>query len=356
MMHISKKTLLFPLLISLIFFTSCNKNNSTTTPLQRTEFVLGTTVTISLYDHQSERILDKAFDRITELENTLSINKTGTLLDKINVEAGKAPVQVDSDTFNVIEKGLYYSDLTNGSFDITIGPIVKLWNIGTSDARVPSATEIKEKLSLIDYKKVILDETNQTVYLEEPNMLIDLGGIGKGYVTDEIASLLKAEGVEHAIIDLGGNLYMLGNKLNNKPWTVGVQDPFNPRGNIIGHLNVSNKSVVTSGIYERYFEQDGIKYHHILNPETGYPYTNEIAGVTIVSDTSIDGDAISTSVFSKGLNEGMYFIESLENIDAIFITTDYKVYTSSGLKNNFVLTSKDLTLYDFSQETNFPLK
>nr|WP_302598457.1 FAD:protein FMN transferase [uncultured Cellulosilyticum sp.] len=342
----SNKTIfsLLTLFISVIFFTACGQTQVTTEPLRRTEFMLGTTVSISLYDHQSEQILDKAFNRIAQLEDTLSINKTGTLLDKVNQEAGKSPVQVDADTLDVIQKGLTYSALTEGSFDITVGPIVKLWNIGFPEARVPSKEEIIEKLPLIDYQKVILDEAAQTVFLESPGMLIDLGGIGKGYAADEVATLLRAEGVEHAIIDLGGNLYMLGNKPGNKPWTVGIQDPFNPRGNIIGRIQVENKSIVTSGIYERFIEQDGIKYHHILNPKTGYPYTNEIAGVTIISDYSIDGDAISTAVFSKGVGDGLQFIESLDGVDAIFVTTDYKIFLSSGVLDNFVLTNPNFTI------------
>lgn len=352
MNNIHKNTVLsslLALLSSVMFFTGCSQTSASVEPLRRTELMLGTTVTVSLYDHQSEEILDKAFDRITTLEDALSINKTGTLLDKVNAEAGNSPVKVDADTFDVIQKGLAYSALTDGSFDITIGPIVKLWNIGFPDARVPSQDEIQSKLPLVDYKQVVLDDAAQTIYLKQPGMLIDLGGIGKGYAADEVAAVLRSEGVEHAIIDLGGNLYMLGDKPGNSSWTVGVQDPFNPRGSIIGRLNVINKSVVTSGIYERYLEQDSVKYHHILNPKTGYPYTNEIAGVTIVSDYSIDGDAISTSVFSKGIEEGMDFVESQEGVDAIFITTDYKVYTSSGLKDNFSLTSTAFTPCELPQ-------
>lgn len=344
MNHLAKN--LFLSLLCLFFFTSCSFINPPSKPLSRTEFILGTTVTLSLHDHQSEQLLDKAFNRITELENTLSVNKVGTLIDTINDAAGKSAVQVDPDTFNVIQKGLAYSALTDGYFDITVGPIVKLWHIGFPDARVPSKEEIQEKLPLINYHNVILDASQQTVFLKESGMMLDLGGIGKGYAADEICSLLKSEGVTRAIIDLGGNLYMLGDKSQDTPWTVGVQDPFNPRGDIIGHLNTANQSVVTSGIYERFIEQNGIQYHHILNPKTGYPFTNEIAGVTIVSDYSTDGDALSTAVFAKGLKEGMAFIESLNAIEAIFITKDYKVYTSSGLKNNFVLTSPDFTIYN----------
>ena len=209
-------------------------------------------------------------NKLKELENTLSINKTGTLIDKINEQAGIAPVVVDEDTYQVLEEGLVYSQLTDGAFDITIGPIVKLWNIGFPEARVPSTTEITETLPLIGFDKVVLNPNDSSVYLSEKGMRLDLGGIGKGYAADVIATLLKEHGVKHAIIDLGGNLYTLGDKPGNQLWSIGIQDPFNPRGKIIGRLKTANKSIVTSGIYERYLEDaNGRKYHHILDPKTG---------------------------------------------------------------------------------------
>lgn len=332
---------------SVIFLTACTSNQPTenTSPLSRTEFLLGTVTTISLYDHQSEEILDLAMQKLKDLEDTLSINKTDTLIDEINDAAGLHPVIVDPDTYHVIEKGLSYSKLTNGAFDITVGPIVKLWNIGFPEARVPSSEEISTTLPLVGFEKVTLNSKDLSVYLTEPGMRLDLGGIGKGYAADEVAKLLKENGVQSAIIDLGGNVYTLGNKPGNQLWTVGVQDPFNPRGQIIGRLKTANKSIVTSGIYERYLEDEtGHKYHHILNPKTGYPYENEIAGVTIVSDYSTDGDALSTSIFAMGVEEGLKFVETLDGIDAIFITLDSKVYVTDDLKDSFILSNPSFTM------------
>lgn len=347
--YLKKYSLLSTLLLlfCVTFLTGCStkKTKTTTEPLSRTEFLLGTVVTISLYDHGSEEILDLAMDKLKALEDTLSINKTGTLIDKINESSGIAPVVVDENTYKVIEKGLTYSQLTNGAFDITVGPIVKLWNIGFPEARVPSAGEIAQTLPLVDFNKVVLDPEKTSVYLTEKGMQLDLGGIGKGYAADEVTTLLKKEGVNHAIIDLGGNLYTLGNKPGNQLWTIGVQDPFNPRGNIIGRLKTANKSIVTSGIYERFVEDNaGNKYHHILNPKTGYPYENQIAGVTIISDSSTDGDALSTAVFAMGIDEGLAFVENLAGVDAIFISLDSKVYTTTGVKDNFVLSNESFTL------------
>ncbi|MGL4344346.1 MAG: FAD:protein FMN transferase [Cellulosilyticaceae bacterium] len=335
------------LLVLSLFASGCTSKKQVSPPsepLRQTQFMMGTTITISLFDHQDPSILESCFQRISELENALSINKENTLLDEVNNQSGISPVVINEDMFNVIQKGLYYSELTDGSFDISVGPLVKLWNIGFPEARVPSQPEIDAAIPLIDFSKVILDPSNQTVFLSSPGMKIDLGGIAKGFAADEVVEILKASGVEHALVDLGGNVYTLGTKVDGSPWKVGIQDPFNPRGQIIGYVPISNQSAVTSGIYERFLESNGQKYHHILNPDTGYPFDNEIAGVSIISNTSMDGDALSTAVFSLGIQEGLDFVNSLEGIDAIFISKDHKVYTSEGLSDLFVLDNPNFTL------------
>lgn len=348
MKSIMRSMTLFSLIFILLFSTACSgpTNDVATTPLRRTELLMGTSITLSLYDHQYPQILDLAFDTIKQLENELSLNKDDTLLLEVNEASGVSPIPVNEALFDIVQKGLSYSALTDGAFDMTIGPIVKLWNIGMPEARVPSQAEIDAALPKIDYTNVSLNETDSTIYLEEAGMALDLGAIAKGYTADVIADLLKAQGVEHALVDLGGNIYTVGTKLDGTPWKVGIQDPFNPRNNIIGHISVSEQSIVTSGIYERFLDTGDATYHHILNPETGYPFDNEIAGVTIISNYSIDGDALSTSVFALGLEEGIEFVTSLEGIDAIFITKDQEVYKTEGLKDNFVLTSDKFKLID----------
>lgn len=305
---------------------------------------MGTVVTVTLYDNKSEKIIDKAFEEVKKIEQLVSINMEGTELDEVNNNAGIKPVKVSDDTYNIIKKGLEYSSLTNGSFDITIGPLVKLWSIGLPEAKVPTLDEIKGALKYINYKDVEINDSEKTVFLKKPGMIIDLGGIAKGYTADVIAQTLKDEGVEKAIIDLGGNVYALGEKAENTLWRIGIQNPDQTRGEIVGSINVKDKSIVTSGIYERFIEQDGVKYHHILSPETGYPYDNEIAGVTIISDKSIDGDALSTSVFSMGVAKGLEFVNSLPDIEAIFITKDHKVYLTEGSQEIFKLTNDDFEI------------
>lgn len=342
--HTPEFCLFILMLTFLLSVSGCSPNASqTNTPLKRTEFVLGTSVTISLYDYSTQSPLNKSFDTLKALEDVLSINKSGTLIDRINENAGITPVKVDDETLFVISKGLEYSALSDGSFDITIGPLVKLWNIGFPGARVPSDEEIAEKLSLVDYRQVEIDKQKSTVFLKSKGMIIDLGGIAKGYAADQVIKVLKENGVKHALVDVGGNICTLGAKPDGSLWKIGVQDPFNPRGTIIGSVSLSDKSIVTSGIYERYLEAEGQKYHHILNPDTGYPFENELASVTIITENSIDGDALSTTVFSKGLHEGFKFVNSLENTEAIFITKDKKVYITKNLENIFTLTDNTFT-------------
>lgn len=337
-------TFLTLLIFSLGILTGCSKDNKVVTPLSRSEVLMGTVVDVTIYDSNDEKILDRVFEKVKELEKTLSINENGTLVDEINAEAGIKPVKVDDDTYNIIKKGIEYAKLSNGLFDISVGPIVKLWNIGLPEAKVPTQEEINEKLPLIGYEDIELNENDKTVFLKRPGMMIDLGGIAKGYTADVISNILTQEGVKSAIINLGGNVFTHGKKVNGDDWKVGIQNPYSDRGDIIGTLTTSNKSIVTSGIYERYIEKDGIKYHHILSPKTGYPYENEIAGITIISDTSADGDALSTSVFAMGVEDGMKFVNSIDGIDAIFITKDNKVYITNGIRSIFTLNNDDFTL------------
>lgn len=333
-----------------LLLTSCNisdKFASTVKPITKSDFLLGTIVDISLYDKRDEAIIDKAFDRIREIEAKMTINNatTSEIID-LNNASGISEVKLSSDTFKVLERGKYYSELTNGRFDITVGSIVKLWNIGTDYAAVPEPDILEQKRELIDYKKLQLDRSKLTAKLEDKGMQVDLGAIAKGYAADEVAKVLKENGVQHAVINLGGNVLTVGGNLQNKPWKIGIQDPFNPRGEYLGIITVQDETVVTSGTYERYFEQNGKIYHHILDPRTGYPVENDIASVSIITTKSIDGDGNSTSVLLLGLEEGMKLIESQAGVDAIFITYDKKLYITSGIKDRFTVTNKEFTLME----------
>ncbi|MCY6370167.1 FAD:protein FMN transferase [Clostridium ganghwense] len=339
-----KKSLLFILtsLTLVLLLSGCTKKQPE--PISKEGLFLGTFCKITIYDEASRDILEKAFDRIEKIENKMTINKSNSEIINVNSKAGLDYVKVSPDTFYVIKQAKHYSEISSGKFDVSIGPIVKLWNIGTDKARVPSAKEIEDKIPFVDYKNILLNEKENKVMLKKKGMIIDLGAIAKGYAGDEVERVLKENGVEHAIINLGGNILTLGSKPDNKNWRLGVQNPFDSRGQHLGTIEVSDKSVVTSGIYERYIEKDGKRYHHILSPQNGYPVDNSLASVSIISDKSIDGDALSTTTFALGLEDGLKLIDSMENVEAIFVTKDYDIYITPGLKNNFKITNEKFKL------------
>jgi len=331
-------------LISVLLLSGCQKSLSNTSakPLSKTNFLLGTIIEISVYDKKDEALLDKAFERIREIEGKMTINNAeNSEIISLNQASGKNEVKLSPDTFYVVEKGKEYSRKSGGLFDITIGPVVKLWNIGTDYAAVPMKNKLEEAVGLVDYRKLSLNSGNYTAFLEEPGMQVDLGAIAKGYAADEAVRILKENGVGHAIINLGGNVITIGGNPNGNPWRIGIQSPSDPRGDYLGIVQIQDQAVVTSGTYERYFEEDGKIYHHILNPITGYPVENNLSSASIITGKSIDGDGLSTTVLLMGLEEGMKLVESLENVEAVFITNDKTVYVSSGLKNNFKITNSE---------------
>ncbi|KNF09213.1 thiamine biosynthesis lipoprotein ApbE [Gottschalkia purinilytica] len=332
-------------LVGYKLFFSDSKKSEESKPISKTTYLMGTIINLNIFENASDDIFEKSFDIVKRIENKMSPNIENSEISTINKNAGISSTNVSQETFNVIEKSINYSNLSKGYFDISTGPLVNLWVIGTEKARVPSEDEIKQLLDKVGYKNIALDKNNSSVTLSKQGMMLDLGGIAKGYTADEIAKYLKSQNINKAIIDLGGNIYALGSKSNSEPWKIGVQNPFvDARGTHIGILSVRNKSVVTSGVYERFLEANKKRYHHILNPFTGYPIDNNLMSVTIVSDKSIDGDALSTSVFSLGLEEGLKLVKSQKNVEAIFVTNNKEVYITPGLKNNFELTDKNFKL------------
>lgn len=323
------------ILIFTTMLTACKsdrKSESTT----KTSFNLDTINKITAYGPNASEIIDEAFNRISEIEQKMTSHGKESEIICVNEAAGVDFIDVSPDTFYVIEKGLEYSKKSQGRFDITIGPLVNLWGIGTENEKIPSQSEINEALELVNYNEMFLDKNKKSVMLRKANMSLDLGAIAKGYAADEAVRILRESGVKNAVIDLGGNIFAMGNKPDGKPWRVGIQDPFSSRGDSFATVEVSDKTLVTSGPYERFFEKDGKKYHHILDPDSGYPVHNELISSTIISSKSIDADGISTAAFALGLEKGMEFVENLKDVEVIFVTKDYNVYTSSGVsKYNF---------------------
>ena len=332
--------------IIILTVTGCTTNKKQE-PLTRTEFLMDTVVTLKIYDKQDKKILDEAINRLKEIENRMSVTIDTSDVSQINKNAGIKPVKVHDDVYYVIEKAKHFATISDGAYEPTIGPLVDLWNITGTDEKerstIPSEAEIKEKMALVNYKGLQLMEGN-SVYLNRKGMKIDLGGIVKGYAADEMKRIFLENGVKSAIIDLGGNIYAIGGKKNSNMWKIGIQDPFDITGNYIGIINIKDKSIVTSGDYERYFMYKGERYHHIIDSKTGYPSKNEVAGVSIISDKSINGDALSTALFILGVDKGTELIKKLGDVDAIFITKQKEIYVPERLTNNFTLTNNNLKL------------
>ena len=248
-------------------------------------------------------------------------------VSEINQAEGK-PVTVSPETAELISKGVEYGRLSNGRFDVTIAPASSLWNFtDNTENTIPDPEKLDEAVSHIDYSCIQIE--GNTVTLTDPEARIDLGGIAKGYIADRLKEYLISEGIEHALIDLGGNMLPLGGRYDGTAFRIGIQRPFAETGTVMAAVSVRDKSVVSSGDYERYFEKDGVVYHHILDPDTGYPVQNDLDQVTIISDESVDGDALSTTCFTLGLEEGMKLIRSLDGVEAVFVTKDGELHTSS---------------------------
>ena len=314
----------------MLFLVSCAQESS------RTDFALGTFCHITLFEQERDKVYNDVFSRIREIENLMSVNIFSSDVSRVNAAAGIEAVQVHKETFAVIKLALYYAKLSGGAFDPTVGPLVSLWGIGGGRPRVPSQAEIDETLPLVNWQYVELDEETRSVFLTRHGMALDLGAIAKGYAADEAAAVIRNSNVERAIINLGGNILTCGERKDGNPWRVGVQNPNDDRNKYIGILQVREKSVVTSGVYERFFEEGGRRYHHIFLPENGYPAENGLLSVTVIARNSMDADALSTSVFVLGYERGRELIDSLPETEAVFIFNDGSVRKTAGA--DFTLT------------------
>jgi thiamine biosynthesis lipoprotein len=366
----TKPVFLFPLLPLLLI--TCSKP-----PRSQREYTLGTVCVINLYESGSSQLYSRIFSRVREIDRVMSafpgefedliINNSFIANDSdnnaansavsalvsgvlaINRQAGIAPVIVRADLIEVIETALRYAELSGGAFDPTVGPLVKLWGIGTETQRIPAAGEITTALDLVNFRDLVIDRGKGTAFLRRKGMEIDLGAIAKGYAADEAARIAKEGRVKRGIIDLGGNILALGWRgekgKESFPWRIGVQNPFGSRGDYLGVLAVHDTSVVTSGVYERFFEADGKQYHHILSTANGYPAENGLLSVTIVTGRSIEADALSTAVFAMGFERGKALIDSISGAEAVFVFADRSVKITEGLSGIFTLTGNEFTIY-----------
>lgn len=301
------------------------------------------------YVHNILLDIEKEFS----VEQTLYMASHGILestLMKLNSSSGKKEVVVSDEFLSVLEKAKDIYSLSNGGFDPSVGSLTRLWDISgktelpEENLIIPSDDEISNILKLIDFKLVEIDKENKTVYLPKEGMMLDFGGIAKGFAADKVMEYLKTKGYTYISVNLGGNLLLYGSskiyEADNKKVSSYIQNP-NDASTTIIKTEVTDVSIVTSGIYERYIEIDGNKYHHILNPKTGYPFDNELIMVTIIGQNSCMCDGLSTGVFSLGLESGIELIKSLEGYSAFFVTKDNIIYSVGDIEFSLTQTGKD---------------
>lgn len=315
------------LLSAALLLTGCS-DGSTQENLTYNDTLFDTVIRVTLYENADEDVLKGCEELCKKYDSLFSKSNEESDISKINNAKGE-PVEVSEDTITLIKKGIYYGELSEGAFDITIGAVSDLWDFKSGEANVPKKASIKEATSHVNYKNILIQ--NNTVQLTDSNAAIDVGAIAKGYIADRLKEYLEDEGVKHAVIDLGGNVLTIGSKPDGSDYNIGIQKPFDENGTPITSVKVSDKSIVTTGIYQRYFEKDGKLYHHILDPQTGYPCENDLYSVSIITDSSATADALSTTCYLLGYEAGMKLINQLDNVDAIFITSDNKIHYS----NNF---------------------
>ncbi len=323
---------IYMIVITALLTLSAGCSSHSTAPISKTAFALDTVITVTVYHAKEEALLDSCLALCSDYEALLSKTIPTSDIGRINAAAGQ-PVEVSDDTIYLLQRAIYYRELSDGLFDVTIKPTASLWDFN-SKAAIENAVEPPSKAALtaalphVGYHNIRI--SGNTVTLLDPDASIDLGGIAKGYIADRLKAYLLGQGVESAIIDLGGNILTVGNKPDGSPFRIGVKRPFDTSGDIITSVNITDQSVVTSGIYERCFTYDGTLYHHVLSPSTGYPVENDLSSVSIIAASSVDCDALSTVCLLLGLEEGQKLIESLPDTEAVFITKDNRIHFTAS--------------------------
>ena len=349
------------LVCPMLLFTGCGNitdaDTSTTgnQPISTSSIKLNTAVQITIYDSQDKALLDDClalcdkyeliFSRTNEKSELYRLNhRKDVSVGGFNTDGQTTPYPVSgtADTWHISEdlaallsKGLDITRESDGAFDIAIAPLTSLWDFTAEDPKVPDDAAIQKALPLCSSDGVTID--GQDITLPSDDIQFDVGAIAKGYIADRLKDFLIKKGVKSAIINLGGNVLCIGSKPDGTPFKIGIQKPFADRNETEAVMDITGKSVVSSGIYERCFKQDGKLYHHIQNPQTGYPYDNGLISVTIISDQSVDGDALSTTCFALGLEDGLKFAEK-KGVQAVFITEDYELHYTDGFQDEINVT------------------
>lgn len=305
-----------------------SNSKSKSQPIQKSGIAFDTFITITVYGTDDTSVLDECFSLCNEYENKFSRTIDDSEVSRIN-NAGGMPVEVSNETFELLKKGVYYGDISEGLFDITIAPVSELWDFHVEnidknlsdenvESRIPDEKAIKEAITHVSYKNIILDEEKLKVTLTDSEAKIDLGGIAKGYIADRLKEYLISQGVESALINLGGNILAVGSKPDGSGFHIGIKKPFSDN-EIERDVDVIDKAVSTSGVYERFFYENDVLYHHILLPSTGYPVKSDLNAASVICKSSTDADALSTICVLLGKDKAEQLISNLEDTEVILL-------------------------------------
>jgi thiamine biosynthesis lipoprotein len=303
----------------------------TAKPYNETQFLMDTVIEITAYGPGAEQAVKAAFAELKRLHDITNNFDPASQVSAINQAAGRDKVNADPDLIAMLRRSNELAGRIDHTFDVTIGPLTDLWGIGRKGDYVPARADIDKALAFVDHRLVIVDENAGTVFLPKAGMKLDLGGIAKGYAVDRAVAILKGHGVASALVNAGGDIKVIGTRPDGKPWRIGVQHPRKPDA-IIAKLALTDwDTMETSGDYQRYIMKDGVRYSHILDPRTGLQ-PRQLASVTMVINSSADGDILSTALFVLGPERGLALLRQFPGTEAIMVATDGRVIVSSGLE------------------------
>ena len=354
------KKIIFLLGLIMLILTGCD--SSANSPAQfsnqqhsRVEILMGGPIEIRIFDIECTEaftddrcnLLDEAFERIFDMERRWTVNDVGGEVERINEMAGIEPVEVQADTFYLIEQAIYYSIYSDSLFNAAIGPLTSMWNIAMPGTRRPNDEEIEAVLPLLDPTRVVLDAEASTVFLSDMGMRLDLGAIAKGYMADVVAEFFLDNGISRALMIVGGEVVAIGGRYDGTPFNIGIRNPFSDDESpiddyLVGTLPLYNQALVTSGTYSRYLAHQDTQtfYHHIFDSRTGFPFDTDIVSITIIADTGLLGEVYTIIAFAMGTYAGLAYVEAHPNLEGMFISADNGIYLSTGLQDEFSLRSE----------------
>lgn len=316
----------------ILLFSSCGTTQEKL--YKETRASMYTIVSITVSSDSEEKVktaINSAFNEMERLARLLNFYSEDSEVSIINKNAGIKPVKVSPETLEIINKAIYVSENTEGAFDITVGPVVRLWDF--QNKVIPNEKLIKKKLKFVGYKNIVVDKEKSMVFLKTKGAQIDLGGIIKGYAADKAVDVLKKNGIKSGIVAIAGDIKVFGRRPNGELWNIGIQNPRqkSDKDEVIAVVSLSDMAISTSGDYQKFFIKDGKKYHHLLNPKTGYP-VYDCQSVTIITNEAALTDAFATGIFILGHQKGMDVLKRL-GFDGVMVDTDGKIHITEGIKN-----------------------